>query len=432
MKLKRVIFILIIIFIALTLFFIRYSGFAIQSTISRVNIDEGIIVIADTFDGSTTNFLYLNDTELEEIENMTLEKVGYGKIIFNEIINLTQNVKDNYIDLDSNANISFNRIEVNTTELTSLEKSAKLYLFGLIFSNPRILKDGEICSESVCKILNYSGGTLIFNVTNFSVVYSGEETPSAAVTPPSTGGGGGGIPLGFTLDKDYIKVSLNQGEGRREIINLTNIGENTLNFTIKPELIEKFVIVSEDSFSLKSGESKILNIDFFAKENEIPDAYLGRIIIKGNDFTKSINVIIEVKEKKPLFDVSAHVAPKEVVEGGEVKADIKIINVGDLKNIDVLLYYAVKDFGGHILSFREETVNIKDELSINRKLRIPRDVPFGTYVFYLKASYGNISASSTDTFMVIEKIKIFNFILLIIIALLSILIYLIKRGIKKR
>jgi len=434
MKFERVILIFAVLSATfLVAFFLKNSGFVIQNTASRVNIDSGIIVLRDEFDGSTTNFLYMNDSELGMIESMVLENSNHGKIIFNETINLTKEAIANIVDLDSNVNISFNRIEANTTNFTSLGKSATLYLYNLIFSNPRILKNGEICDQA-CHIISYSsGGTLIFNVSNFSY-YSAEETPSAGVTPVAQGrsGGGGATPLNFTVDKDILKVSLKQGEVARETLKISNIGQTQLNFIITPELIGKFIAISEDSFSLKPGESKTLNVDFFAKEKEIPDAYIGRILVKSNGITKAINVIMEVKERESAFDISTEVLSKEVNAGGQAEARINIRNMGDLRNIDVSLYYAIMDFQQNILSFKEEQVFVGDELSLKRKLRTPANAPFGAYVFYSKVSYGNTSAASTDVFMITEKLEILNIILILLIILTIILIYLTGRKNEKR
>jgi len=433
MKFERVIWIFgILFFTFLVAFFLKNSGFVIQNTASRVSIDSGIIVLRDEFDGSTTNFLYMNDSELEVIESMVLENSNNGKIIFNETINLTKEAIANIVDLDSNVNISFNRIEGNVTNFTSLGKSATLYLYNLSFSNPRILKNGEICDQA-CHIISYSNDkTLIFNVSNFSY-YSAEETPSAGVTPVAqAGGSGGAIPLNFTVDKDILKVSLKQGEIARETLKISNIGQSQLSFAVTPELIGKFIAISEDSFSLKPGESKNLNIDFFAKEKEIPDAYIGRILVKSNGIIKAINVIIEVKERESAFDISTEVLSKEINAGGQAEARINIKNMGDLRNIDVSLYYAIMDFQQNILSFKEEQVFVRDELSLKRKLRTPANAPFGAYVFYSRVSYGNTSATSADVFMITEKLDILNIILILLIILTIILIYLTGRKNEKR
>jgi len=103
-------------------------------------------------------------------------------------------------------------------------------------------------------------------------------------------------------------------------------------------------------------------------------------------------------------------------------------NLGDLMNIDVLLYYSIKDFKGNTLAFREESLAINDSLDIIRELKVPRGAEYGAYVFYTKISYENISAVSTDNFMVIEpEFNLLNLFLLIILIILIILIYFLKK-----
>ena len=263
---------------------------------------------------------------------------------------------------------------------------------------------------------------------------------------PSEGGGGTSpeAPItsvsNFVIDKDFIKILIKQGENQREIIEIKNIGTTPLNISISFQEIEKFVIASEENFSLSAGETKIINLDFFAKENEIPDSYSGRIIIKSNSTEKIINTVIEIKEKYPLFDISLKVLNEIVYSKEEVKANIRIINMGELENIDVLLYYALKDFNNTILSFEEESIAvIGKELIVKRSL-IP-NLPEGQYIFYVKVSYGEISATASDVFYVSKKESVFiSYIkenplaggILIIIIFLIIVYFLIMKKIKKK
>jgi len=241
------------------------------------------------------------------------------------------------------------------------------------------------------------------------------------------GGGGAVISPNFKVDKDLIKVLIKTGESKREVIKVINIGGTILNISLDLGDLEKFMVVSEESFSLGLEETKIINIDIFAKEEEIPDAYTGRIIVKGNGITKIINVIIEVKERKPLFDVLTEIRNKKVSPEHNVITDIKMINMGDLEHIDVLFYYAIKDFEGNVLTFKEESLFIEKELEIVRKLKVPENLSPGNYIFYSRVSYEEISATSADVFTVTEKVKMSNLVLFIIVILLMIiLIYLLK------
>jgi len=181
--------VLVIILLTLLILIINFfysTGFVIDdSSVGNlsVNVDPGIVVIYDTFDGSTTGFLYLSDIELETIDNMTLERTDYGKIIFNETVNLTQDVVAGVVNLDNNVNISDNWIDINVTTMTSLTKAATIHLYGLNFSVARIMRDGVVCSSSFCTLISYSNNTgiLVFNVSQFSNNYSAIEGNSAPI-----------------------------------------------------------------------------------------------------------------------------------------------------------------------------------------------------------------------------------------------------------
>ena len=252
-----------------------------------------------------------------------------------------------------------------------------------------------------------------------------EETPTTPAGGTTRGGGGGAAAQEiFTIDKTLIKTLIKQGESIREFIEIKNNLDSVLNVNIESSL-KKFMVISEENFSLAPKESKIIFVDIFAKEDEIPEAYTGKITITGNSITKINKLILEIKEKKPLFDVSVDVISKKVPIDGNVKARLKVSNLGDLNNIDIYLYYAIQDFDGNILSFKEENVAIDKELTVTRTLAVPSTVSLGDYVFYFKASYENISASSTESFEIVEKEAISLFLIVLMLCVVLIFIVLI-------
>jgi hypothetical protein len=146
--------------------------------------------------GETTKF---NTTSYEDLQNLSeviIENPLSGKIRFNEAINLTDvpSSEDHiHIDINSHINISDNLIEINSSALPNFNKSATLSLYGLTFSNPRVLRNGVACPSEICTEVSYSGGIFVFTVTGFTN-YSADETPVEAVEEPSgtdtTRGGG--------------------------------------------------------------------------------------------------------------------------------------------------------------------------------------------------------------------------------------------------
>jgi len=273
--------------------------------------------------------------------------------------------------------------------------------------------------------------------------------PSPAPSPSPAGGGGGGISIvrGFTVEPDFIKVSLRQGETITRTLGIYNHGGSTLNFEIDLQELRDFILLSDEFFTLKPGESKILTLDFTAAINEKPDVYADLILIKTRDITKSVRTIIEVESREAILDVNLSVLDeyKVVSKGDVVKADIVLSNLGDLKPIDVFLNYAIKDFYGNVLTQREESLKIEDFLRITRELKLPENAPEGSYVFYTKVLYENTTAIGSDLFDVREIrakriefpfksiwIWLTEYYWVLLIILIIILIYLNIRVLKKK
>lgn len=159
---------------------------ACTDSANNANISESrrlFVVSLTNFDGSTTDITTLNS---EVISGLVLEKALYGKINFSEEINLSDGA-----DIDVNVNISAGRVEINSSALPQLNKSAVITLYNISYSNPRVIKDGAVCPETICQVLSYSNGTLKINLSGFSV-YTIEETPSSPSAPIPSGSSSSG------------------------------------------------------------------------------------------------------------------------------------------------------------------------------------------------------------------------------------------------
>jgi uncharacterized membrane protein len=196
------------------------------------------------------------------------------------------------------------------------------------------------------------------------------------------------------------------------------------------------LFLSEEKFSLSPQESKRVDITVFAEDKETPDVYTGKIKIKSGDLTKYVNVLINVKERSPLFDVRGELTEDYVYPGQKVEVDFNLTNMGHLKNIDVSFYYAIKDFEGNVLTFKEESIAIEDKLELVRSLSIPRNLPPGQYILYLKASYEDNIATSSYAFFVLEgndrRLRSSVAILTLLVVADLIIIYLLVRNRKER
>jgi len=167
--------------------------------------------IYNNYDGATTNFNLLNETEVRNASNVILEVLAYGKIEFLENLNL-YDMKDLTwtVNFDSNVNITSNLINVDDYKLPGINKSANLTFYGISFIEPIIYNKGVVCLS--CENLSYIGGVFKFNTTLFEGPYYLREglaspvcgdnvceapedsvsCPSDCTSPPSSGGGGGG------------------------------------------------------------------------------------------------------------------------------------------------------------------------------------------------------------------------------------------------
>jgi len=274
--------------------------------------EDGGWVIRKTKQGESTDFFDYSYEELENLSGVIFDDLDYGKISFNEIINITndEDPTDGILNLNDNTDISSHRIEINTTALPNFNKPATLWFYNLSFSNPRILRDGSVCSVSICTQESYTGGalkTLKFNVTGFSV-YTVEETPAGEEAPSSSGGSssgsGGSFVKNFSLDTEKIKIFLRQGETREYEIIITNTGDVNLkgDIAIEDPKLRDFIKISESDFELATGESKIIVFDFIAREDTVPDLYIGNIIISADGVERKVLFVMEVVSKKALLN----------------------------------------------------------------------------------------------------------------------------------
>lgn len=360
------------------------------------------IILMTDFNGDTTDISQVN---VSNITNFILENIDYGKINFSTNVDLSAGA-----DLNSYVDISFNRIELNSTAVSVLNESANLYLYDLTFSDPRPLRDGVVCPASICTEISYENWNFTFSVTEFTV-YSTEETPTKAVAPSGvTAGGGVGISVkrvtDFTVSPSVIKSILTQGQLEGKELLIENTGTVDLDISIEQQNLDNFIAISEESFRLKAGDSKIVRIDVYAPDKQKAAVYTGKLIVKADGLEKIINVIIEVKEKEALFDIKVDLDEKfeKVFPGTEVEANIVLYNLGTLKPVDVELYYSIRDMEGNDIIYESETFAVYEQKLVKRKLRIPEELKSGYYLFYGRIIYGSATvAASSSLIEVVER-----------------------------
>jgi len=434
---------------------IGMTGYAVEGEVpSSVNVD-GIRILAETFNGTTTSFENLNATQIQNMSNLILERANYGKIIFSESVNLTLIADvDRIVDFDSDLNITDNLINIDSTQLPSMDKSATISSYNLTFTDPQIMKGGVLCTD--CTELSYSSGTIVFTTTTFTSVYYIRETPvdscgngicdngetyttcPADCDAPDDGDGGGGgggggtpstnvtVPVGhdFYIAPEFFTLKMNKGEYFQKNIVVVNNGTQNLGINVVVTGVSDFVFPQINYIEVDAGQNYTLRLDIYISESRPSDVYLGQVRFLTKYISRESDVILDVKEVDALFDIRTEVLKKYINPGGRIRANISIINMGSLRNFDVSLEYMIVDFENNNYTLKKEDFAI-DQVYFNIfYLDVPKDIPMGDYVFYARVSYKDVGASSFDTFTV-EGISLLAWIVVILVIL--IIIFLIIR-----
>ncbi len=417
-----------------------YFHFYVNDTLGGLNLssfyiiinDSRLVVIYETFrtDGTnSTNFDSLNQAQLENLSNMVLENISNGKILWTSPVNLSNDTipGDGFTIIDYNVIINNGSIFVNTTNLSNIDKSARLWFYNLSYTNPRVLKDGVVCPESVCSNKLYSLGTLQVDVTGLSN-YSLEETPEESPGAMPSGGGTSKKEVAeknFFLDKEEIIISLKQGEIKSDSFVIINNRGANISISLVPIAIGDFLKIEEREFSLGAGEIKKIRLDFIAPEDKKPNFYMGKLSVISGNTRRDILIAIEIESKGPLFDVSVEIpkASQSVFPGESVISFIKIYSLGESRKVDALIEYSLMDSMGEVISLDHETVAVETRASLIKEIEVPETAKSGNYFIYAKVMYNNQSASSSAKFFV-KKRSFFQtgtFIYALLIAILVLL-----------
>ena len=258
---------------------------------------------------------------------------------------------------------------------------------------------------------------------------SGGGGTSAGGGEGTSAGGGGGpstsIVTDFSIDKSSIKVSLKQGETKKETLKIKNTGTTIFDVKAIIKELEKFKISpasNEVTTSLNPNEEKDIELIFKAAENEIPDIYPGKITFKSPSKEKEISAVVEVDSAQPLFDVDVDVQPnsKVVLPGEEVLLEVNLFNVRGFGRVDVGVEYSIKDLKGNVVATEHETLAVETQAKFTRSLLVPSDLLPGSYVAVVKVVYGDSTGVSSALFdvkaktitLALTKIKDYRLILL--------------------
>jgi hypothetical protein len=218
-------------------------------------------------------------------------------------------------------------------------------------------------------------------------------------------GGGGFLKINFSVSMDLIDIRVRQGETEKATIVIENTGNTKQRFNLNVDEIKKFVSLSEKTFMLPPGESREISVYFFTEENEPPNIHAGRIVVKAGSVAKSVNIVLEIKQKFALFDVISELKDISLIGGQKLNVKIDMEDIGDLnKKVDVVLEYFIEDFKGYKIKIKEETLGVYKIRTIERKITLPEGLEPGNYLFHVKLTYLESIATTADRFVVIEEV----------------------------
>jgi len=178
-------------------------------------------------------------------------------------------------------------------------------------------------------------------------------------------------------------------------------------------------------------ESKSIPIDFIARIDDIPNLYLGKIMVKGDGIEEEILVILEVESKDILLDVYAEIplTSKRVLPGGDLFTEIRIFNLGAFRGAkEIKIEYKIRDLDGNDIFEEHENITIEIREDFIKKIHIPENIEYGDYILYIRAIYDGEVASASARFEVVKSKatlseKIFIGIIVFLIIIISFLVY---------
>lgn len=257
--------------------------------------------------------------------------------------------------------------------------------------------------------------------------------PSAGGAEEEEGGGGGGggvtptVEEGFEISPTLIAEKITKGEPSQTKLKITNIGKTNLTFNISVESVSRYVFPAETTFTLNSGQIKEIILNIYVPNSETINYSAGKINVQSKTTIKSADIVLDIREKSALFDIKTTLLRKILFQGQRAFANVKVLNFGDLKNIDVELETSLIDENKTVYDLKKEMFAINDSYEGKFFVTVPEDLQEGNYIFHSKVSYKNVTAESFDT---LEVIKLFiNFALIsfyLIVGVILILITLIS------
>jgi len=262
-----------------------------------------------------------------------------------------------------------------------------------------------------------------------------EEAPSVPVSPgggggAGSGGGGGGVSgldvqkvrKPFAVSPESLSVSLVVGEKVIRQLAIRNYLMKELSLSSEVLLLKSILEVPQ-YVSLGAIEEKTIDVKIGPAEKGL---LTGKIKFTSGAYWEEIPVVIDVKSRNFLFDVSAEIPSsyKRIVAGTEIPMEISLKQVANPVKVDVSINYIVKDFSGVVYLEESETMSVENSKEYTKKIST-KDLPLGKYIAGIEVQYPGAFATSSSQFEIItpeeaELSKISRYLSIVAICLVAI------------
>ncbi len=382
--------------------------------------------IATEFNGAGTTNLS-NMTDFTSV-SLVLEN-QYGKIQFLSPVNL-----NNAWDLNSNVEIANGVVAVNSQIYPSLNKPAKITLYGLTYNSiPKVYYTNSFtttssainqeCSSTQCTMINYTAfsttnGEVLFNVSGFSsfmvkgsgLIYDLKKLDIDRCENDVQGN------LTLEIKNPDEDESFTPGEEIELKVKVKNNGNEDERFIVKAVLFnvdedDEEESEESDSIKIEADDSETFELslvvpDDFDEENSY--FLFVKAYQKGEEEIQCnydiVDLSLEREEHKLIIeDVIAE--PQIAYPNQKVNMNIVIKNVGssEEENAYIKITNSKLNISEKSEYFDIEEYGEDDETTITESILIPYKTPEGEYSFKIEVFFEGKSNSTTETISVVNQ-----------------------------
>ena len=136
----------------------------------------------------------------------------------------------------------------------------------------------------------------------------------------------------------------------------------------------------------------------------------------------------------PLFYFFSNIpmSHKVIAAGSTLKAELELINVGDIETLDVFFKYWIVNENNSLLAEMQETRAVTQGKRFAAYISMPKSAPPGTYRLFIQITYddGKVAVAEDSFEVVSRRLYILYALgaLLLIIILIILILYLKKKG----